>query len=141
MGKTTVELIGVKRFTKKLEKHRVNINRVTNIGLREAAELVKRETLAITPEDKGNLKASIVGGREGLIIKTPTGSYTEVGWKNHPYAVHVHEALGIHYGKGTPRWNGNGNMWDIAGQPKFLEKTIFRHWRKIKKLIVKKRVL
>jgi len=139
MATTSVKFVGVDRFIKKLEKHRVKINRVTKTGLREAAELVKQKTLAITPEEYGDLKESIKGGKDGLVIKSATGMYTEVGWKSHPYALAVHESPGVL--KGKPRPSGIGNYWDVTGEPKFLEKAVFKNWRKIKKLIVKKRKL
>lgn len=69
----------------------------------------------MTPAEYGNLRNSqyrIVRAYEG-------GVKGQVGYTAN-YAAAVHSAKGTLAGK--PRISGNGNYWDPAGEPRFLEK-------------------
>ena len=77
--------------------------------------------------DKSDTMVSVATGkllqsRFMTITDTFFGMKGVVGY-NAPYAVFVHQAAGVHLGKGTPRSPASlGNLWDVTGEPQFLFK-------------------
>ena len=139
---TKIELKGLKTTLKKIDMFEMKTQLKISQGLTLAGELVKRESLKMTPVDTGVLKKAAYGGRGVPVLRSREGLYTEVGYSSAiaPYATEVHEAEGKHMGKATPRISkggrgGNGNMWDIGGRRKFLQNALFKNRGKVIKII------
>jgi hypothetical protein len=98
---------------------------IASIGGAQTEQAVTTMVIAVgansdkkIPVARGNLLRS----------KTKSVQRTLSGWDGalsytSEYAGAVHEAKGIHLGKNTPRSPASlGNIWDVTGEPKFLEK-------------------
>ena len=131
-----VEIKGVKNIVRNLGLSERMIMRKAKAGLQAVGELVKTESVNRTPIDTGRLVDSAYGGKDTPVRQTSSGKlWTKVGYDDTiaPYALAVHESPGKL--KGKPRANGNGNYWDLTGEPMFLHNAIMSNMVKIKTMI------
>lgn len=84
-------------------------------ALKAAAYIIRPEATSMTPIDTSVL----VNSQFDVIDVGRTRITSRIGYSAN-YAMFVHEASGK--GKGLKRPSGNGNYWDVSGEPKFLEK-------------------
>ena len=132
-----IKITGMKRTLKKIERFgKEEVENRVKRGLRDVGEFVKRESIRITPEETGNLRASAYGGHDQPVMGRGTGvMYTKVGYdsKKAPYAINVHEAPGVL--KGLPRKSGKGTYWSPKGEPEFLFKAAMRNLGKMRRIM------
>jgi|14_taG_2_1085336.scaffolds.fasta_scaffold02459_7 hypothetical protein len=137
--KTGIQIKGVTASLKKLDVFDAKVYKKLKKGLQNAGAYAIKESVKIVPVDTGDLKDSAYGGKGVPVRRTATGMWTKVGY-SHKWAMRVHEMPGTHWKQGTPRRpkrgrGGIGNMWDVTGEPKFLEKIRNRKESKIKRII------
>lgn len=90
----------------------------TRNALGEILRTIGTESDRMVPVATGKL----INSKFFRTMDTFFGMAGQVGYEQ-DYAVFVHEAPGIHVGRGTPRSPaGLGNLWDPNGEPKFLHK-------------------
>ena len=128
-----IKVTGLKNIQKNLRLNELQVRKRTAKGLRHGAEEIKQESIARTPLDTGRLIDSAYGGKGAPVMETSSGAmWTKVGYDDTiaPYAMAVHESPGTL--KGKPRRNGNGNYWDLTGQPHFLHNAVMEKLPRLK---------
>lgn len=90
----------------------------TNRTVKELLISIGDNAQAITPRATGKL----INSRFRTIKPGVKGTVGTTGYKAR-YAAAVHAKPGTHLGRNTPRSPASlGNIWDIGGEPRFLEK-------------------
>lgn len=112
------KLTGIKEALRRTEQITNNIISVKIVrALKSATYIIRTESATMTPIDTSTL----INSQFDVVEVNGNKITGKVGYSA-KYALYVHNASGKL--KGTPRENGNGNYWDMHGEPQFLTKAV-----------------
>lgn len=116
----SVEISGIEEVERNLSMKLAAIEGDISQGMIVAGDMIKRETVKITPEEFGPLRQSAYK----RLFRRASGPEMAVGFRAE-YAPYVHEMPMKNRGKRRTGPGAKGTYWD-SGENKFLEKTARR---------------